>query len=86
MSISIVRQNAEKDPNYCPYCMNCKGNVRMRQKADFLWSCKCGAVHDERWSLEKCNEELGAACHYSCHTDVNEAREAVSLMMKEFKK
>lgn len=189
MSISIIRQNAEKDPNYCPYCMNCKGNVRMRKRADFLWSCKCGAIHDERrnyvplnrvgvsigvkylveqetyyesrirckwtdgkkaccetwlhrdtypiservalelasndgwvlvmdkpvcschtdsedgeqkdisnmikylqikkdinnWSLEKCNEELGAACHYSCHTDVNEAREAVLLMMKEFK-
>lgn len=48
MSISIIRKNAEKDPYYCPYCMNCRGNVRMTKKADFLWKCKCGAVHDER--------------------------------------
>lgn len=48
MNISIIRQNAEKDLRYCPYCMNCKGNVRMQQWDDFLWKCKCGAVHDER--------------------------------------
>jgi hypothetical protein len=45
---SAVRLNAEKDPNYCPYCMRCKGLVRMKKQAHMLWNCKCGAVHDER--------------------------------------
>lgn len=35
------------------------------------------------WSLDKCNEELGAACHYSLHTDVSEAREACIEMARE---
>lgn len=35
------------------------------------------------WSLDKCNEELVAACHYSLHNDVTEAREAVIEMARE---
>jgi hypothetical protein len=45
---SIVRMNAEKDPNYRPYCMRCSGLVRMRIVEDFFWKCGCGAIHDER--------------------------------------
>lgn len=45
---SIMRQNAEKDPAYCPYCLRCSGLVRMVKVETFLWKCKCGAVHDER--------------------------------------
>lgn len=36
-----------------------------------------------RWSLDQCNEELGAAGHYSLHNDVTEAREAVVAMAIE---
>lgn len=36
------------------------------------------------WSLDKCNDELGAAGHYSCHNDVSEAREAVVAMLGEY--
>ena len=35
------------------------------------------------WSLDRCNEELGAAGHYSLHNDVTEAREAVVAMAVE---
>lgn len=35
------------------------------------------------WSLDKCNEELGAACHYSCHNEVESAREACIEMARE---
>ena len=45
---SIIRQNAEKDPNYKPYCGRCRGLVRMRKVRPFLWDCFCGAVHDEQ--------------------------------------
>jgi hypothetical protein len=45
---SIVRINAEKNSNYCPYCLRCSGLVRMKKITAFFWKCKCGAVHDER--------------------------------------
>lgn len=45
---SIVRQNAEKDPHYRPYCLRCPGLVRMDTLQPFLWKCRCGAIHDER--------------------------------------
>lgn len=45
---SLVRENAEKDSSYCPYCMRCRGLVRMKKIEEFYWKCKCGAVHDER--------------------------------------
>jgi hypothetical protein len=35
------------------------------------------------WTLDQCNEELGAAGHYSLHNDVIEAREAVLAMARE---
>jgi hypothetical protein len=43
-----VRENAEKDPAYCPYCLRCPGLVRMRKVSAFYWRCSCGAEHDER--------------------------------------
>lgn len=45
---SLVRMNAEKDPSYSPYCMRCRGLVRMRKVENFFWRCRCGAEHDER--------------------------------------
>ena len=55
---SIIRINAEKDTNYCPYCLSCKGLVRMRKVKFLLWTCKCGAIHDERYdqSIENDNK------------------------------
>lgn len=44
----IVRMNAEKDPDYRPYCMRCPGLVRMSIVERFLWACRCGAKHDAR--------------------------------------
>lgn len=45
---SIVRRNAEADPNYCPYCLRCNGLVRMKKtEKPLVWKCDCGAVHDE---------------------------------------
>jgi hypothetical protein len=44
----IIRENAEKDPSYCPYCMNCPGLVRMVKVAPLYWRCGCGAMHDDR--------------------------------------
>ena len=45
---TIMRKNAEKDPDYCPYCLRCSGLIRMKKVEPFLWRCKCGAEHDER--------------------------------------
>ena len=51
MSDSIIRRNATEDASYCPYCMRCRGLVRMRVVEKFYWRCaKCGAEHDERAS------------------------------------
>ncbi len=50
---SIVRQNAEKDPKYAPYCLKCTRMGRMYKIEPFLWQCPCGAVHDERMEDEK---------------------------------
>lgn len=47
-----MRQNAEKDPNYNPYCMRCIGLIRMKKVEPFLWKCHCGAIHDERITME----------------------------------
>lgn len=48
---STMRLNAEKDPDYCPYCLLCSGLVRMKKVEDFYWKCHCGAKHDERIEL-----------------------------------
>ena len=45
---------------------------------------KMGRTNLATWSLERCNDELGAAGHYSLHNDVREAREAVLAMMRSF--
>jgi hypothetical protein len=37
-----------------------------------------------KWSLESINEELGAGGHYSCHTEVYEAREALVHLLTEY--
>lgn len=53
-SKSIVRINAERSEAYCPYCMRCRGLVRMGlTPIKFVWRCKCGAIHDERTTEEK---------------------------------
>jgi hypothetical protein len=57
MSAGItVRENAEKDPNYRPYCMRCKKMPRMEKVAPFYWRCACGAEHDVRrpdeWGID----------------------------------
>ena len=49
---SIVKLNAEKDPNYCPYCLRCLGLVRMVKVEPLYWRCACGAEHDERPAKE----------------------------------
>ena len=38
----------------------------------------------KNWSLDRCNEELGAAGHYSQHNDIYEARAAVVAMIAEY--
>lgn len=35
-------------------------------------------------TLEQINEELGAGCHYSCHNEIESAREALVAMAKEY--
>lgn len=45
---SLIRNNAEKDPKYAPYCLACSRMGRMKKIEPFLWQCKCGARHDER--------------------------------------
>lgn len=53
---SIMKLNAEKDPNYCPYCLRCSGLVRMVKVEHLLWKCKCGTIHDERPDKKKGNQ------------------------------
>jgi ribosomal protein L37AE/L43A len=46
---SAVRENAERDSSYRPYCLRCPTLVRMEIVMRFLWKCSvCGATHDER--------------------------------------
>lgn len=52
-----VRKIAENDPNYCPYCMRCRGLVRMKKVEDFFWKCDCGAIHDERNNLKEAKDQ-----------------------------
>lgn len=46
--MSIIFENAKKDPSYSPYCMRCPGLVRMEIAGYLQWKCRCGAKHDER--------------------------------------
>ena len=45
--MSLVKENALKDPNYAPYCLRCPGLVRMVKVEPLYWRCRCGAQHDE---------------------------------------
>jgi hypothetical protein len=45
---SLVLRNALERPGYCPYCLRCRGLVRMRLVGHMHWRCHCGAEHDER--------------------------------------
>jgi hypothetical protein len=50
---SQIGENAEKDPQYRPYCLRCPSLVRMVIVGRFLWRCgHCGAVHEEREKAE----------------------------------
>jgi hypothetical protein len=46
--VSLVRELAEHDPKYRPYCLRCQGLARMEIVERFYWRCACGAEHDER--------------------------------------
>lgn len=51
---SQVRENAEKNLFYRPYCLRCPTFTRMKIVERFLWRCaSCGAVHDERLSEQE---------------------------------
>jgi len=48
-NLEIIYRNATSDPHYAPYCMRCRGLVRMRKVAHLYWRCyKCPAIHDQR--------------------------------------
>lgn len=66
--MSIVRDNAEKDPTYCPYCLRCRDLVRMRLVEPFYWRCSCGAEHDER-ARHVYGGETCAVAHYKKQPD-----------------
>jgi hypothetical protein len=44
----VILRNVEKDPYYAPYCMRCRGLVRMRIVERHCWQCACGASCDYR--------------------------------------
>ena len=59
---SLIKQNAIKDPNYCPLCMRCDGLKRMVKVEPLLWRCgECGVLHDERGPTPPTCPECGAA-------------------------
>lgn len=45
---AFLREKAEGDPTYRPYCMRCRGLVRMTIVAPFYWRCACGGECDCR--------------------------------------
>lgn len=50
--LNMASDNMRKDPQYAPYCMRCRGLVRMRRVSLTVAKCKCGAVHEIK------NEEI----------------------------
>ena len=59
----IVHNALTRPGGYSPYCMRCRGFVRMRQVGLLQWSHDCGAKHDEapaREALLKYQEEQRA--------------------------
>jgi hypothetical protein len=62
--MTIVRTLAEKDPAYRPYCLRCKGLIRMARVDWMLWRCTCGAEHDERTEAEVERDRRRALNYY----------------------
>lgn len=75
--LSIMAQNAMKDPNYSPYCMRCPGLVRMRRVEPMLWNCPCGAIHDERDNFT--HDELQAMPFTPSHPSLGKMLRSVQL-------
>lgn len=48
----LILANVARDPHYVPYCLRCRGLVRMGLVEALYWRCACGAQCDYR-SLEK---------------------------------
>ena len=46
----IILRNVEQDARYAPYCLRCKGLVRMQIVDRHYWRCRCGAECDYRRS------------------------------------
>lgn len=60
--MSLVKENALKDPNYAPYCLRCPGLVRMVKVEPLYWRCRCGAQHDERETHETDRRRIRPKC------------------------
>ena len=87
---TIVRENAERDPAYCPYCCRCTGLMRMKPIERFLWQCTCGAVHDERrdgsgrTEVEGVDEEVGGVAVDVTEKGRGELQGAIALVDRVF--
>ena len=44
----VILHNVAKDACYAPYCMRCRGLVRMQRVEQHYWKCHCGALCDYR--------------------------------------
>ena len=44
----VILRNEKERPGYAPYCMRCRGLVRMRVVEPHYWRCHCGAQCDYR--------------------------------------
>lgn len=54
----LVRENAEKNPDYAPYCLRCTTFARMQKVEAFYWRCaSCGAEHDSRGAAPRSEED-----------------------------
>lgn len=50
--MSLVKENALKDPSYAPYCLRCQRVERMVRVEPMLWRCLiCQSTHDERSTI-----------------------------------
>jgi hypothetical protein len=53
----VILRNVEQDAYYAPYCMRCKGLVRMQIVDRHYWRCHCGAQCDYRQPQGDAREE-----------------------------
>jgi len=44
----VILHNVAKDACYAPYCMRCRGLVRMQRVEQHYWKCHCGTLCDYR--------------------------------------